>query len=37
MEHISSENVLLIAVRNHINKSLEFQNLKFKIPYEFWT
>ena len=32
MERRSSENVLSIAVLTHINKSLEFQNLKFKIP-----
>ena len=31
MERRSFENVLSIAVRTHINKNPEFQNLKFKI------
>ena len=34
MERRSSENILSIAVRTHINKSPEFQNLKLKIPYD---
>ena len=33
MERRSSENVSSIAVRTNINKSPEFQNLKFKILY----
>ena len=32
VERRSYDNILSIAIRTHINKSLEFQNLKFKIP-----
>ena len=34
MECRSSKNELSIVVCTQINKSLEFQNLKFKIPYD---
>ena len=34
MERRSFESVLSISVRTHINKSLAFHKLKFKIPYD---